>query len=151
MFLTYKAKNSVFPKIHSLSKQFCTIFILWKTYHSHQTFPTCQSWHQLFILWKTYHCGELFTQWMGFSTTLVKGLKVHSNVKEGRKGSMHAGRCCDDSRVILQMFFPVWFLFCPVLNSSVVTTTLFLSPIFLLISNLIDKLRLHQFLATCLS
>ena len=54
-------------KIHSLSKQFCTIFILWKTYHSHQTFPTCQSWHQLFILWKTYHCAELFTQWMGFS------------------------------------------------------------------------------------
>ena len=59
-------------KIHSLSKQFCTIFILWKTYHSHQTFPTCQSWHQLFILWKTYHCAELFTQWMGFSPCITR-------------------------------------------------------------------------------
>ena len=35
--------GNVIAKIHSLSKQFCTIFILWKTYHSHQTFPTCQS------------------------------------------------------------------------------------------------------------
>ena len=57
----------IFYKIHSLSKHICTIFILWKTYHSHQTFPTYQSWHQLFILWKTYHCAELFTQWMGFN------------------------------------------------------------------------------------
>ena len=63
--------NRKFTKIHSLSKQFCTIFILWKTYHSHQTFPTCQSWHQLFILWKTYHCAELFTQWMGFSSCMI--------------------------------------------------------------------------------
>ena len=59
------------PKVHSLSKQFCTIFILWKTYHSHQTFPTCQSWHQLFILWKTYHCAELLlSEWALVQTSL---------------------------------------------------------------------------------
>ena len=63
-----------------MSKQFCTIFILWKTHHSHQTFSTCQSWHQLFILWKAYHCAELFTQWMGF-TKILRVKTFNTNCK----------------------------------------------------------------------